>query len=108
MRIIYIADDGKEFDDEWNCKFYEWRMEHIHLNDIRFYEKNGRLLTSSPFSDLHYNKTETIIVPNEEALKDLHALAEYTGFCDYDSINEVGTWIHYYDGFNSGFALKED
>lgn len=27
MRIIYIADDNKEFDDEFECERYEWLFE---------------------------------------------------------------------------------
>ena len=24
MRTVYIADDGKEFDNEFECEHYEW------------------------------------------------------------------------------------
>lgn len=109
MKIIYIAEDGTQFDDEWDCKFHEWKMKHIHLNDIRFYDEKGQLLTSSPFDDIHYNKVEVVVVPNEEALQDLHTLVEYTGFIDYKNIDKIGTWKHYSNNsYDTGFMIKED
>lgn len=43
MRTIYIADDNKEFDDEFECKRYEWLLKHPHLKDIKCYDKDGNL-----------------------------------------------------------------
>ena len=38
MRIIYVADDGKQFDDEYECLNYEWRAAHPYLKDVRVVE----------------------------------------------------------------------
>ena len=54
MRTVYIADDGKEFDDEWECKDYEWKLNHHHLNDVRFYDKDEMRLRDI-FSEDTYN-----------------------------------------------------
>lgn len=105
MRIVYIADDGTQFDDEFECNAYEWKLNHSHLKDIGFFDEDGNIVSGSPFDDAHYNKVETIVIPNEKALRDLQALAEYTGFCDYDNINAIGTWKHYNDNWDSGFAI---
>jgi len=37
MRVVYIADDGKEFNDEWDCRDYEWKLNHPAINDICMY-----------------------------------------------------------------------
>ena len=44
MKVIYIADDGKEFDNEYDCESYEWELNHAHLNEICFYDKDGNKL----------------------------------------------------------------
>ena len=63
MRTIYIADDNKEFDDEFECKRYEWLLKHPHLNDIKCYDKNGNLFADIMDDDT-YNYSVKIIVPN--------------------------------------------
>ena len=30
MRVLYIADDGKEFDNEFECEHYEW-LQDAHI-----------------------------------------------------------------------------
>ena len=92
MKVIYIADDGKEFDDEFNCREYEWKLNHPHLKDVCFYDVNNEIL-SDITSEETYNITERIVVPNEKALKDLHELTYYAGFCCYESINDCGEWV---------------
>ena len=94
MKVIYIADDGKEFDNEWDCMDYEWKLNHTHLNDIVFYDKDHNELKEIFLHDI-YTITEKVVVPNKEALEDLHEFAEYTGFCCYYSIEDVGVW--YFD-----------
>lgn len=104
MKILYIADDGTQFEDEWECTDYEWRLAHPHLKEIKFLNAAGEPILSDPLEDITYNKTETVIVPNEAALQDLQDLADYTGFCDYMDIDSIGTWKHYDDSMgNCGF-----
>ena len=92
MKIVYIADDGKEFDDEYDCEHYEWQLNHTHLNDVHFYDKDSNELKDI-FSADTYGDVMTITVPTDEAAKDLQALARYTGHCFYDHITESGVWI---------------
>ena len=79
MRTIYIADDNKEFDDEFECERHEWLLKHPHLKDIKCYGKDGNLFTDIMDDDT-YNYSVKIIVPTEECVKELHDVAEYTGF----------------------------
>ena len=69
MKVIYIADDGKEFDNEYDCESYEWKLNHTHLNEICFYDKDGNKLNDA-YSENTYNNAERIIVPNENAVKE--------------------------------------
>ena len=99
MRVVYIADDGKEFDDEYECIDYEWKLKrpHLsHLTDIKFYDKDDNELTDI-FSEEAYSITELVVVLDEIALKELQEFADYTGFCCYEDITECGEWIFNYD-----------
>ena len=42
MKIIYIADDGTQFDDEYACKDYEWKLNHPHLKDVHIFDKKRK------------------------------------------------------------------
>lgn len=91
MKVIYIADDGKEFDNEFDCQSYEWKLNHPHLKDICFYDKDNKVL-GNIFLQETYETTERIVVPNKDALNDLQEFANYTGFCCYEDIVGCGEW----------------
>ena len=91
MKVIYIADDGKEFDNAYDCESYEWELNHTHLNEIYFYDKDGNKLDDI-YSENTYNNAEIIVVPNEDAVKELQELGRYTGYCCYEDITECGEW----------------
>lgn len=91
MKVIYIADDGKEFDNAYDCESYEWKLDHTHLNEICFYDKDGNKLDDA-YSENTYNNAERIVVPNENAVKELQELGRYTGYCCYEDIVECGEW----------------
>ena len=91
MKVIYIANDGKEFDNKYDCENYEWELKHTHLNEICFYDKDGNKLYDA-YSEDTYNNAERIVVPNENAAKELQELARYTGYCCYGDITECGEW----------------
>lgn len=92
MKVIYIADDGKEFDDEYDCKEYEWKLNHPYLKDVLFYDEHNEVL-GDIMSENTYSIADKIIVPNTKSLKDLQELADYCGFCCYEDIVECGEWI---------------
>lgn len=91
MRIIYIADDGTQFDNEVDCEDYEWKLDHPHLKDVRIYDKNGIEFTDV-FSEDAYSHSAKVVVSTDDAAKDFQALAEYTGYCCYDQIKMAGEW----------------
>ena len=49
MRIVYIADDGKEFDNEFECEHYEWLQNHPNLKYIKCYNEDGKLFDDIKF-----------------------------------------------------------
>ena len=106
MRVLYIADDGTEFDDSWDCEDYEWRQNHKALNSITFLDENNNVL-NDPMSDETYNSAETIIVPTDEAAKELRELGEYAGWF-YDSITSAGVWMFTGDSYNPQYWKKDD
>lgn len=102
MRTVYIADDGKEFDDECECQVYEFESS---LNAIKIYDKDGNKLKDL-LSEGTYYEAKKIIINTKEELRDLHKIADYTGFCGYESITSVGIWI--YDEDNECFIRYSD
>lgn len=104
MRILYIADDGTEFDNEFDCEVYEETNRHNKVNDIEVYDADGnRVLFESVYNDAFYNEAEKIIIHTEEEVADILWLAEYTGWCEFEQITSVGTWVRkndeeYYEG----------
>lgn len=106
MRTVFIADDGTQFDDEWDCKDYEFRKS-LDLDSIEIY---GKYRTRyDPLSEDGYNKAVKIIVKTERAVSDLHKIAKYTGFTLYEDVNSVGTWIFKeHDAFRQEFVKEEE
>ncbi len=98
MEIIYIADDGTEFDDLYECETYEECKKHPHLYDIIFLDSAGEELDHSKFKygifdDSLYQKCESIVVHNDDEVTDLLWSAEYCGWCEFEQITSPGTWI---------------
>ena len=92
MTILYVADDGKQFDNEDDCLHYEWtNLKHPSLKDVKMYDGNGKLLEDI-FSEDTYGCCMEIIVPTDKAAEDMKALAKYTGHCYYAHITESGVW----------------
>lgn len=92
MKIVYIADDGKKFDEEWKCKEHEFKISHSHLKTIEFYDKNGKRLTN-PMEEETYNNCVKIIIHSIEESNDLIEMADYMGYSLYYDIIDIGTWI---------------
>ena len=92
MRVVYIADDGTKFDDEFECTDYEWKQSHPLLQYIKMYDKNGNRLTDL-FSEETYGNVTRIFIESEEEAKALRELSNYTGFCCYESVNSSGLWL---------------
>ena len=103
MKIVYIADDGTEFNNEYDCRDYEWMLERKEVFDlIEFYDVDGNKIENIMTEDA-YNIVWTIVVPTEEAAKAIVDLGNYQGFSAYLDICSAGTWEWHEDGFNGSF-----
>ena len=105
MKIIYIADDGKQFDDEFECEHYEWILNHPGIKEICFYDEDGNMFEDI-FDEKTYEYTMKIVAPTDQAVKELHELSKRTGFCAYRNIDSAGTWV-WKDGLNGRFVKVE-
>lgn len=103
MRVIYISNDGKEFNDEFECEQHEWIISNPDIENIHIYDKDGNELVDL-FSENTYDKSHRIEVPNESALDALHKLADYTGFHLYKTIDDCGDYV--YD--NEDFTFEKE
>ena len=104
MRTVYIADDGKQFEDEYECEHHEFELKHPHLQTIEAYNKDGEKITGLLDEDA-YDNCERIILHSEEELSDLQYGADYFGFYSYCDIDEVGEWI--FDHETEHFSKNE-
>lgn len=107
MRIVYIAADGKEFDNKLECEHYEWMQNHPYLSDIQCYGKDGKLYENIMADDT-YNYCQAVIVPMDECAEELSDLAEYAGYYDYSYITEAGIWIYERNGAEGRFVKAGD
>ena len=100
MRVVYIANDGTKFDDQWDCEVYEASIKHNNLFDIELYDDNGhpyRIDKLSIFDDWIYYKAEKVVIPTQKAYEDFVWLTEETGWCEWEDITEFGTWVRHED-----------
>lgn len=93
MTVIYIADDGTQFNNEWDCEAYEWKLNHPHIKDILIFDKNGNKFEDNLSEDA-YNYSTKIVISNEDTLRTIQDIASYTGYCAYESIDSIGEWTY--------------
>lgn len=93
MRAVYIADDGKQFEDEYECERYEFQMSHPNLKTIEFYDEGGEFIDNY-MDDEGYCACCKVVVHSNEELDDLHEMADYTGNSSYLDITDVGEWVY--------------
>lgn len=93
MRIIYVAYDGRVFENGFDCQMHEWKLDHPNLRCVQCYNKNNEELKDI-FSENTYYEVEKIIVPNDNTAKELQALGRYMGFSLYEFITESGEWVY--------------
>lgn len=106
MKIVYIADDGTEFNDEYDCRDYEWTLERKEAFDlIEFYDADDNKIKNIMTQNA-YDKVWTIVVPTAEAAKAIVDLGDYKGFSAYLDICSAGTWEWHEDGFNGCFVRR--
>lgn len=93
MKIIYRADDGKEFDNRDDCENYEWSLEHPDINKVVLFDDIGHKISGSIFSQKVYESAQTVNIPDDKALEDFLIMADFMGFCSYEDIDSPGVWV---------------
>lgn len=107
MKTIYIADDGTQFDDQWECLDYEWVLRHPLAKDIVLYNEDGEILNNL-FDEETYEYVMKIVVPTDEAAYALRELGERNGWCSYSDVKTAGTWVwKIIDRLNGHFVKVE-
>ena len=104
MKIIYIADDGKQFDDQWECEWYEELQKHPHIYGIKFYENDLEFQIDhwKEDDDSYYNHADGILIHNERELEDLQWLADCCGWSEFQQIDSPGMWKRIQISFCNG------
>lgn len=97
MEIIYKAEDGTVFDNEFACLEYEKKGSYNHIYSIEWFTKIGNkyfVTKDNLFEDRNYNICEKIRIHNEDEFTEFLDLANYCGWCEfYEQIKEPGTWM---------------
>lgn len=90
MKTVFIASDGKQFEDKWECEDYEWLLKHPEIKEIKIYD----YLTNpvGNIFDFEGYKIATYLYVPTEAIDVLEEFAEYSGFTSYDGIDSEGWW----------------
>lgn len=69
MRIVYIANDGREFNDEYECEAYERKQANQNLfPNCRFYYTSRKQMTHAEFFEDPEACDYMDIPTNEEAI----------------------------------------
>lgn len=95
MRTVYISDDGKQFENEYECECYEFVLKHKELKTIEAYNKDGEKITDLLDED-EYDNCEKMILHSKEEVSALQYAGDYFGFYSYCDIDEVGEWFFDY------------
>ena len=95
MREVFIADDGTEFDDEWDCMEYEWICEYgPELDKIKFFDCDNKQLVWNKDDEFYYSLNR-VELETEEEFNALHELAKGCGWCAlFESITGPGIWVY--------------
>ena len=84
-KTIYVAFDGKQFDDEYKCTNYELSEHGKNVgNDLLMYDKNGKqiFVKDYRFGDIDY---DYVIFKSKQAYDCFALLMDY---CEYTYPNE--------------------
>ena len=97
--IIYRADDGTDFEDEWDCKHYEWQQDCKHA-EYTLLGDHFQILPTDKIDS--YNYACFIFVPTQASAFALNAHwdidiidADCPGFLPWrgDLTIELGLWV---------------
>jgi TATA-box binding protein (TBP) (component of TFIID and TFIIIB) len=101
MRILYVADDGKQFDNEYDCLDYEFGLRiKDSVKHITIFNEDGEVVCTPIASEDTYDNAEKIVVTSMTGVNILHQISDYTGFSAYESIDSPGIWLYNKNNFH--------
>ena len=95
MKEIYIADDGRQFENKEECENYEYYELKIPLmKNIEFLDEDNKKLSFIEREDdeQFFLDVEKIIIHSGEELNQFHIYARDCGFIGWQNIDAVGEW----------------
>ena len=79
-KTIYIAFDGKEFEDEYDCREYELSENAKNIgDDLLMYDENGKQMFITQ-SDCNYNRIDYVIFKSKPAYDCFALWMDYYGY----------------------------
>ena len=85
-KTIYVAFDGKEFEDEYDCREYELSENAKNIgDDLLMYDENGKQVFVTQF-DYDYNRIEYVIFKSKIAYD--YFIKKMYDYCDIPYPNE--------------------
>lgn len=99
---FWLSDDGKQFDNEYDCMEYEVLLK-IRESTLCFFDKEMNKLPTKELGDLSYlDMADSIIIRTEKDFDAFNTVFEYTGgCCCWEDINGIGIW-------KFGYIIPED
>ena len=106
-KTIYIAFDGKEFDDEGDCREYELNTKLKDIgDDLLLYDKNGKKIEKID-NQLLAESIDYIVVKSEKAYEYFVEQMDYFGL-NYPDYYNSPICSYYYDYDENEWINIED
>ena len=102
MKIVYIANDGTQFNNEDDCIDYEWGLKNPEIYTINCFDWNGEKLVDI-FRIHTYMYCHKIIIPTNKAAQQLSKLGKRNKWSLWRDFKKAG--IYEYD---NGFKKIEE
>ena len=99
MKVIYIADDGTKFDNEYDCERYEYGLS-IKNNNIIFLDINREKLN---VSDENLEQCCYMKISDLKDLDIVNRMGDYTGL--YAIPNDIGEF--YWDDSDTWYLIDD-
>lgn len=98
----YVADDGTEFDDEWDCKHYEWQQ--TFGNGVKFQMLDYAQDKLDPTSTQSYEDACFLFFPDHEAVLQCQEVWD----CDMVDVYAPGFLTRRHTAVDCGLWVYDD
>ena len=88
MKLMYVADDGMQFDSEWDCMLHEHEC-FMRTVAIKAIDSDGRQIADLSADD-DFNRVQKIYIETRDELNQIRRIDQWCGF--YGEIDAIGVW----------------